>query len=287
MSGKPPKFVPASRGNDRLERANSSLEAGQRSFVRRPDTRRRFGVSTETVTTTTPVLDIDGVLERHRGELRWYCERLLGSAADAEDAVQDTLVRGWRSIDRFEGRSSLRSWLYRIATNVCHDMRRGRLRHALPADVDELDLALEVDPADLVVEHEAVRRAFAVALGRLPVRQRTVVVLCDVLRWDAGEVGDLLGTTATAVHSLHQRARASLVRAAADRYDDSAVDEPTLARFVDAFERHDVSQLVTLLSDTAAVGLDGSGIASARRAGRPGCGRDLRSQHAAREATTR
>jgi RNA polymerase sigma-70 factor (ECF subfamily) len=262
MSGRSPKFVPASRGSGGLE-ANSSLEPDHGSPRPRPDTCPRFDVSTETVTTTTPVFDIDGALERHRTELRGYCERLLGSAADAEDAVQDTLVRGWRNIDRFEGRSSLRSWLYRIATNVCHDMRRGRHRRALPVVVVEQDLAVEVDPADIVVEHEAVRRAFVVALGRLPARQRAVVVLRDVLRWDAGEVGDLLGTTATAVHSMHQRARASLARSAADPCEDSGVDEHTLARFVDAFERHDVSRLVTLLRDAATVGLDGSGIASA------------------------
>jgi RNA polymerase sigma-70 factor (ECF subfamily) len=206
------------------------------------------------MTTTTPVLDLNRALEQHRSELKGYCQRLLGSPADAEDAVQDTLVRGWRHIDRFEGRASLRSWLYRIATNVCHDMRRGRERRAVPVAADEHEIAIDVDPADVVLEQDAVRRAFVVALRYLPARQRAVVLLQDVLRWEAIEVARLLGTTPAAVHSMHQRARASLARSAtlgADGSDAAGIDERALTRYVDAFQRHDVARLASLLCDAA------------------------------------
>ena len=131
-----------------------------------------------TMTTTTLAADLDRAFERHRGELKGYCHRILGSASDAEDAVQDTLVRGWRHIDRFEGRASLRSWLYRIATNVCTDMLRGRQRQALPMDfADDEVVADKDDPAEITVERDAVRRAFVAALAALPPRQRAAVIL--------------------------------------------------------------------------------------------------------------
>jgi RNA polymerase sigma-70 factor (ECF subfamily) len=203
-------------------------------------------------TTTVAALDLDRAFAEYRGELRGYCARLLGSASDADDAVQDTLVRGWRHIDRFEGRSSLRSWLYRIATNVCHDMRRSRVRRADVVDRAERELVvLAEDPAEVAVERDAVRRAFVAALSQLPPRQRAVVILTDVLRWEATEVAVLLQTTPTAVHSMHQRARATL----SDRRHGSghvaSVDDELLARFVDAFEQYDVSALASLLRDAA------------------------------------
>src|SRR5438046_6703554 len=159
--------------------------------------------------TTTPDF---GELEQHRAELTAYCYRMLGSPFDAEDAVQDTLVRAWRSLDRFEGRAALRSWLYRIATNVCLDMLNGRDRRARPMDlgparepvasnlntlpevtwiepIPETSLAAEGDPAEVAVAHETIRLAFVAALQHLPPRQRAVLILCEVLRWKATEVG--------------------------------------------------------------------------------------------------
>ena len=200
-------------------------------------------------TTTMPRLDLDRAFAEYRGELRGYCARILGSASDADDAVQDTLVRGWRHIDRFEGRCSLRSWLYRIATNVCHDMLRVRHRHASSIDLVEREvLVLDDDPADVAVERDAVRRAFVAALAQLPPRQRVVVILADVLRWEATEVAVLLDTTPTAVHSMHQRARATLAAGPTDRSHGDAVDDALVARCVDAFEHYDMSTLVSLLS---------------------------------------
>ena len=200
-------------------------------------------------TTTMPGLDLDRAFADYRGELRGYCARILGSASDADDAVQDTLVRGWRHIDRFEGRCTLRSWLYRIATNVCHDMLRGRHRHVSSIDLVEREvLVLDDDPADVAVERDAVRRAFVAALAQLPPRQRAVVILADVLRWEATEVAVLLDTTPTAVHSMHQRARATLAAGPTDRSHADAVDDALVARCVDAFEHYDMSTLVSLLS---------------------------------------
>jgi RNA polymerase sigma-70 factor (ECF subfamily) len=193
---------------------------------------------------------------RDRRELTGYCSKILGSASDADDAVQETMVRAWTRRDTFEGRSSVRSWVYRIATNVCLDMLRGQKRRAVPIDLDGLevlphdqDLQAGGDPADAVAAREDVELAFVVALQALPTRQRAVLILRDVLRWTAPEVADLFGTTPASVNSALQRARATL----AARQDGGVTASPfvldaehrsLLAGLMAAFERHDVQGLV-------------------------------------------
>jgi RNA polymerase sigma-70 factor (ECF subfamily) len=216
-------------------------------------------------------------LEQYRRELTGYCYRMLGSIYDAEEAVQDTMLRAWRALATFEDRGGLRAWLYRIATNVCIDMLKGRSRRALPMDVvpvaigelrrgdarpeatwvqpapDRLVLPIDGDPAERAVSRESVRLAFIAALQHLAPRQRAVLILRDVLRWRAAEVAALLDTSADAVNSALRRARTAL--AGLDR--DSAPSEPSagdrelLVAYIDAFERHDIDALVTLLRDDA------------------------------------
>ncbi len=216
-------------------------------------------------------------LERYRRELTGYCYRMLGSIHDAEDAVQDTMLRAWRALATFEDRAGLRPWLYRIATNVCIDMLKGRSRRALPMDVapvatgelrrgdrrpeatwiqpapDSMILPPDGDPAESVVSRESVRLAFIAALQHLAPRQRAVLVLRDVLRWRAAEVAVLLETSVDAVNSTLRRARAAL--AAVDRdsapSEPSAADRELLAAYIDAFERSDVDALAGLLRDDA------------------------------------
>jgi len=221
----------------------------------------------------TTVYDIEGELETHRRELTGYCYRMLGSGSEAEDAVQETLIRAWKAIDRFEGRSSIRSWLYRIATNVCVDMLRGPQRRARPMDLgpssttetavlvaqpehtfvqpiaDGRVIPTDGDPADVAAARESIRLAFVAALQHLPARQRAVLILCEVLKWQATEVAELLDTTVASVNSALQRARATLATVRSEQLD-STVDpehEALLARYVDAFERYDITALVALL----------------------------------------
>jgi len=226
-----------------------------------------------------PTDQLDPRLLEHRRELTGYCYRMLGSAFDAEDAVQETLVRAWRGLSNFEGRSALRSWLYRIATNVCLDQLSGRQRRALPMDLsgspwqpvesslaarrpgtawiepvlDRQVLAEDDDPAERAVAKESVRLAFIAALQHLPPRQRAVLILREVLRWRADEVAQLLETTVASVNSALQRARATLAAAGgapAPRPLD-ADDRDLLARYVDAFERYDIDAFVRLLHEDA------------------------------------
>jgi RNA polymerase sigma-70 factor (ECF subfamily) len=218
-----------------------------------------------------------GDLERHRRELTAYCYRMLGSPFEAEDAVQDTLLRAWRSIERFEGRSSLRSWLYRIATNVCLDMLSGKQRRARPMDlggarspdgpigeilpevtwiepIPDDPLLVEQDPAAVAQSRETIRLAFVAALQHLPPRQRATLILCEVLHWKASEVAELLDTSVAAINSALQRARATLD--ATDVQDAghgslSESDSELLARYVDAFQRYDMDALTALIHEDA------------------------------------
>ena len=213
-----------------------------------------------------------GELEQHRRELTAYCYRMLGSPFEAEDAVQDTLLRAWKSIDRFEGRAALRSWLYRIATNVCLDLLNGRERRARPMDLGPAREPIEAnlntlpevtwieplpsgDPAEVAESRETIRLAFVAALQHLPPRQRAVVILCEVLRWKAAEVAELLETSVASVNSALQRARATLE---ASDLDSSAAapaldrpDRELLARYVEAFERYDMEALTSLIHEDA------------------------------------
>jgi len=217
-------------------------------------------------------------IEQYRRELTGYCYRMLGSAFEADDAVQETMVRAWRNLDSFEGRSALRSWLYRIATNVCLDMLRGRQRRARAMDIggphttdsfrgdtlaeqawmtpipDARVLPVDGDPAELAAERETIRLAFVAALQHLPARQRAVLILREVLRWQAAEVAELLDTSVASVNSALQRARATLAEREISESDvrtDDAEQQELLARYVDAFERYDIESLVALLHEDA------------------------------------
>ncbi|WP_129841725.1 sigma-70 family RNA polymerase sigma factor [Streptomyces sp. RFCAC02] len=236
--------------------------------------------------TTGPLTDAQ--LEQHRRELTAHCYRMLGSAFEAEDAVQETMVRAWRGLDRFEGRSSLRSWLYRIATNVCLTMLSGSSRRARPMDLssptpiasatlgpplpesvwiepmpDSLVLPA-ADPAERAETRESVRLALIAALQHLAPRQRAVLLLREVLGWRAAEVAELLGTTVASVNSALQRARATLAgtgltETGQDGADDggalTAEQKGLLARYLDAFERYDLDSLTALLREDATLSM--------------------------------
>ncbi|MFC8585395.1 sigma-70 family RNA polymerase sigma factor [Streptomyces sp. NPDC057217] len=208
-------------------------------------------------------------LEGHRGELTRYCYRMLGSYAEAEDAVQETMIRAWRNVERFEGRSSLRSWVYRIATNVCLDALAAGKRRALPMDLAEPspgavppgapeDAVLWIgpcpggDPEATVAAGESVRLAFVAALQHLPPKQRATLILRDVLAFSAREVAELHGSTVAAVNSALQRARATLAahRGPADApgtRPPDAVRRVLAERYATAFSRYDTEELNMLL----------------------------------------
>jgi RNA polymerase sigma-70 factor, ECF subfamily len=221
-------------------------------------------------------------LDQYRRELTGYCYRMLGSAFEADDAVQEIMVRAWKAADSFEGRSAVRSWLYRIATNVCLDQLRSRKRRALAMDLgpsstadaftgatrpgntwiepipDGRVLPDDGDPAEVTADRETIRLAFITALQHLPARQRAVLILREVLRWQASEVAELLDTTVASVNSALQRARATL----GDRRVDADAVAPAdpaqqelLSRYVEAFERYDIASLVELLHEDAVMSM--------------------------------
>lgn len=215
--------------------------------------------------------------EAHRRALTGYCYRMLGSGAEAEDAVQETMIKAWQAVDGFEGRSSVRSWLFRIATNVCIDMSRSPQRRARPMDLgpvrtpdpvhlsdvlpentwitpiaDEQVIDLHGDPAGVTAARDTIRLAFVSTLQRLPARQRAALVLCDVLRWPASEVAELLDTSTASINSALQRARATIAdTSSAQPRAEALTDDQRrlLARYVDAFERYDMDALARLMHD--------------------------------------
>jgi len=217
-------------------------------------------------------------LENYRRELTGYCYRMLGSAFEADDAVQETMLRAWKNIDGFEGRSSLRSWLYKIATNVCLDLLRGEKRRALPMDLGPSSPPLESllrpwpaediwvtpipdvkvmpehgDPAEIAAMRDSVRLAFVTALQHLPARQRAALILCEVLRLPAAEAAQVLETSVASVNSALQRARATL-DALPDEQRPGQVEPENaelLERYVDAFQRYDMTALLALIHDDA------------------------------------
>jgi RNA polymerase sigma-70 factor, ECF subfamily len=227
--------------------------------------------------------DVELQLEQHRRELTGYCYRMLGSGFDAEDAVQETMVRAWRGLDRFEGRAALRSWLYRIATNVCLDMLSASQRRARPMDLGPASTANTSvgaplseatwidpipdsrvfseggDPAELAIARETIRLAFVAALQHLAPRQRAVLILREVLSWSASEVAELLATTVASVNSALQRARATLAAVNGTPTDTlRPMDKgqlALLARYVDAFERYDLDSLTSLLHEDATLSM--------------------------------
>jgi RNA polymerase sigma-70 factor (ECF subfamily) len=234
----------------------------------------------------TPSLDatapIDEALEAYRRPLTAYCYRMLGSGSEAEDAVQETMVRAWRAADRLDSRDAFKAWLYRIASNVCFDMLQRPQRRALPMDLgpsSAADAALGTglpehawvlpvsdaqvlsgasDPAAVADSRETLRLAFVAALQHLPAKQRAVLILREVLRWQASEVAALLETSVASVNSALQRARATLDDLDLDLDDAGgasaadAAQQALLTRYVDAFEDYDIASLVTLLHDDAA-----------------------------------
>jgi len=230
-------------------------------------------------TAAQPSAELESILEQHRRELTAHCYRMLGSTFEAEDAVQETLLRAWRGFEGFEGRAALRSWLYRIATNVCLDMLSGRERRARPMDLGPAGTAAgplgeplpevtwiepipagralptDADPAEVAEQRESIRLAFVAALQHLPPKQRAVLLLREVLRWKAEEVAELLETSVQSVNSALQRARATI---AAHKITDESASEPVgdeqralVARYVKAFESYDMDSLTSLLHEDA------------------------------------
>jgi RNA polymerase sigma-70 factor (ECF subfamily) len=214
-----------------------------------------------------------------RRELLAHCYRMMGSFQDAEDLVQETYVRAWRSFHDFEGRSSTRLWLYRIATNVCLTALDHHSRRLLPSGLgppsDDPDHPLSVreggtwlqplpvpmgdasDPAVIVGVRDSVRLALVAALQHLPAKQRVALILRDVLAWRAGEVAELLGTTSAAVNSLLQRARVQMQRTSPTEDGPADLSEPSLrdllGKYIAAFENADVNALVSVLRDDVAL----------------------------------
>jgi RNA polymerase sigma-70 factor (ECF subfamily) len=231
----------------------------------------------EVAETSLSASGLEARLEEHRRELTAYCYRMLGSPFEAEDAVQETMMRAWRAYDRFEGRAALRSWLYRIATNVCFDMLGSKERRALPMDfgpaqtpvlenlntrpdesfvepIPDALVAQGSDPAEIAATRDSVRLALVAALQHLPPRQRASLILCEVLRWKASEVAELLDTSTASVNSALQRARATIDEQELTAEKPLAledIDRDMLQRYVAAFEAYDVDALTALIREDA------------------------------------
>jgi RNA polymerase sigma-70 factor (ECF subfamily) len=254
------------------ERLTNSSQPGEEHV-------RWAAVQDSSLTVKPGASELASQLEQYRSELKAYCYRMLGSPFDAEDAVQETFIRAWRGFERFEGRAALRSWLYRIATNVSLDMLKGKERRARPMDLgparepveanlhtlpevtwiepvpDGLVVSEDGDPAEVAQSRETLRLAFVAALQHLPPRQRAVLILCEVLRWKAAEVAELLDTSVASVNSALQRARATLESSQVSVSNTSpSVDGPTaelLDRYVKAFEQYDMDALTSLIQEDA------------------------------------
>jgi RNA polymerase sigma-70 factor (ECF subfamily) len=219
-------------------------------------------------------------LEEHRAALTGHCYRMLGSAAEADDAVQETMLRAWRSLDRFEQRASLRTWLYSIATRVCLDALGDRARRARPMELgpaatvddpltehprthwlepipDAHALPRDADPSELVALRQSIRLAFVAALQHLPPKQRAALLLTEVLGCSAAEVSDVLDTSVAAVNSAVQRARATLASRDLGEERPALSGEQTMLveRYVAAFERYDVHALTELLHHDATLSM--------------------------------
>ena len=219
-------------------------------------------------------------LEQHRTALRGHCYRMLGSVSEADDAVQETMVRAWRKLEGFDGRSSVKTWLYRIATNVCLDTLSDRNRRERPMEegpagtihdplverprshwlepvADGWALPGDADPAERAILKQSIRLAFVAAIQHLPPRQRAVLLLAEVLGWSAAEVAESLEMTVAAVNSALQRARATLAAKDLSLQKAPLSDEQTelVARYVDAFERYDMAALTALLHQEAVLSM--------------------------------
>jgi RNA polymerase sigma-70 factor, ECF subfamily len=228
-------------------------------------------------TTRTASADLGRLLDAHRADLVGYCYRMLASPFEAEDAVQETMLRAWKAYDKFEGRAAIRTWLHRIATNVCLDMLRAKQHRARPMDlgparepieanlkilpevtwiepIPDTLVASDPDPEQSAIAKESVRLAFVAALQHLPAKQRAALILCEVMSWKAAEVAELLEMSVASVNSALQRARATLKTGGLDEGRVSIVDDKKremLQRYVEAFERYDVSLLTKVIREDA------------------------------------
>jgi len=219
-------------------------------------------------------------LEEHRSALTGHCYRMLGSAAEADDAVQETMVRAWRSMNHYEGRAALRTWLYRIATNVCLDALSERSRRARPMELrpagtvdeplttlpgsawiepipDVHALPADADPAEALALRQSIRLAFVAALQHLPAKQRAALLLTEVLGWPVAEVAESLDTSVASINSALQRARATLATRdlTGTRAPLSDAQSALVDRYVDAFQRYDVDALTQLLQKDATLSM--------------------------------
>jgi RNA polymerase sigma-70 factor (ECF subfamily) len=236
-----------------------------------------------TTTSRPDRADLEHLFSRHRRELLVHCYRMLGGLEDAEDAVQDTMIKAWRGLDTFEGRSSVRAWLYRIATNVCLDALDRRARRILPmAIVDPADPGIppapddretpwlqpipdamldvaddDADPSTVVISREHVELAFIAAIQHLPPRQRAVLLLRDVMGYSAAETASLIDTSAAAVNSALQRARALLDAGLPDtaRHRPSGDSADLVGRYMAAWHATDVDALVALMRADATMAM--------------------------------